>query len=99
MSNNEEKHVTFVSYDGSFPNLCSGCLVLLIDGVEYKFGMFCRYPKFWASGGWFDEDYDPHEGEWVIFEASLPEEIRKYAREIEDVFNANVEYGCCGGCA
>ena len=29
--------VEFVSYNGSFPNLCSGTLVLRIDGVERTF--------------------------------------------------------------
>ena len=28
----------------------------------------------------------------------LPEQYRKYAEEIERVFNENVEWGCCGGC-
>lgn len=30
--------VKFISYDGKFPNLCSGVLILEIDGKEYKFG-------------------------------------------------------------
>ena len=98
-TNSEKKHVSFVSYSGTFPNLCSGELVLLIDGVEYKFGHRSQYPSFWVSGGGLDEDYCPYEEPWAINENDLPEEIRKYGSEIADVFNANVECGCCGGCA
>lgn len=32
------KKIAFVSYDGEYPNLCSGVLILKIDGIEYKFG-------------------------------------------------------------
>ena len=34
----DEPRVKFISYDGRFPNLCGGVLVLEIDGKEYKFG-------------------------------------------------------------
>lgn len=37
-NNNETKHVNFVSYTGSYPNLCSGVLTLEIDGKEITFG-------------------------------------------------------------
>ena len=33
-NNNETKHVNFVSYTGSYPNLCRGVLTLEIDGKE-----------------------------------------------------------------
>lgn len=36
--------------------------------------------------------------EWTIDVLELPEKFRKYAAEIDNVFNTNVEYGCCGGC-
>ena len=32
------EHVKFVSYDGEYPNLCTGTLVLNIDGTDYSFG-------------------------------------------------------------
>lgn len=36
--NEESSHVKFISYNGRYPNLCSGVLVLEIDGMQYKFG-------------------------------------------------------------
>lgn len=33
--------VEFVSYDGDFPNLCSGTLVLRIDGEKVTFPKYC----------------------------------------------------------
>jgi hypothetical protein len=38
------------------------------------------------------------QGEWRIDVDRLPDKYKKYAAEIDEVFNANVEYGCCGGC-
>lgn len=64
--------IEFVSYDGAYPNLCSGTFVVKLDGVETSFGsQFLweyekkagkvppTYPKFWTSGGGvaFDEDW------------------------------------------
>ena len=107
MSNNKQ-HVKFISYTGAYPNLCSGILTLEIDGKECTFGneywtkKSCTYPQFWHPGGcvYFDNDYCEHvEIEpWYIVEEELPEELKKYAYDMIDVFNDNVPYGCCGGC-
>ena len=56
--------IKFISYDGAYPNLCSGTLVVEIDGERISFGpqflwesekkagaQPANYPKFWASGG------------------------------------------------
>ncbi len=102
-------HVKFVSYDGKWPNLCSGTLVLNIDGTDYSFGytgLFtktkCDFPMFWHSGGsvTFDEDWNGNvtPGCWRIDSLDLPEQFRKYTDEINRVFNDNVPHGCCGGC-
>ena len=96
-------HVEFVSYTGSYPNLCSGILTLEIDGITYTFGNSWRSPKpdfdsFWCSGGGITRDWDTYKGEWRINVDDLPEQFREYAEEIDDVFNSNVRWGCCGGC-
>lgn len=103
-----DTHIKFISYTGSYPNLCSGDLALEIDGIEYTFGYgYEREPKpdfkpFWSSGGsvWFDDGWEENveDGEWAIDVNRLPEQFRKYAFEIDRIFNENVEWGCCGGC-
>lgn len=98
------QRVKFISYTGEYPNLCDGELTLEIDGVEHRFGHSSgQYRNFWCSGGecGFNGDYDnPYtcSGAWEIEESMLPEELKHYAAEIAEVFNDNVEYGCCGHC-
>lgn len=86
--------VEFVSYNGSYPNLCSGNLVLRINDKEVKFPDFCMH-----SGGtvWFDESWNEHVeyGDWHV---DVPEEYAHLAYEIEKCVNDNVPFGCCGGC-
>ena len=103
------EHVKFVSYDGKWPNLCTGTLVLNINGTDYSFGFTtvpgmskCDFPMFWHSGGRvsFDNNRNANvtSGRWQIDSLDLPEQFRKYTDEIDDIFNDNVPYGCCGGC-
>lgn len=58
--------------------------------------------KFWSSGGsaYFDNEWNDYvcSGEWKIDVDDIPEQFKTYATEINSVFNANVPYGCCGGC-
>ena len=86
--------VKFISYDGEYPNLCSGTLTVELEGmviVEFKHAL--------CSGGvvWFDEDWGEHveEGSWSV---NLPPEYEKYKEEITELVNENVPWGCCGGC-
>ena len=104
----ETPHVKFISYSGVYPNLCRGILTLEIDGKRVSFGHnYCNeswkndgnYNRFWESGGGLDGNYNAYYGEWEISVKDLPEQYKKYAREIDIVFNDNVECGCCGGCA
>ncbi len=101
MEDKDKRHVEFVSYDGRFPNLCRGTLVLRIDGREVSFDYLSRN-DFWESGGdvYFTEDWEDvvMQGEWELRLEWVPDEYREYAQEMIDVFNANVEFGCCGGC-
>lgn len=86
--------VEFVSYDGRFPNLCSGTLVLRVNGTERTLPKHCM-----RSGGsvWFDDGWSEHveEGNWSI---DLPNDLEALRDEIEECVNANVPHGCCGGC-
>lgn len=57
------------------------------------------FPKFWVSGGSIGSYYNGVcQREWIINNDDIPEQYRKYACEIDRVFNMNVEWGCCGGC-
>lgn len=91
-----KKNVEFVSYDGEFPNLCRGTLVIKVDGKEYSL------KSILISGGnvWFDDDWNDYtsSGEWSIDSVELPDELKPYIDEITEVVNENVEWGCCGGC-
>lgn len=86
--------IEFVSYDGRFPNLCSGTLVIKIDGVERTLPKYCM-----NSGGFvsFDSDWCAHveSGAWSV---DVPDDLIDHKQEIEDCVNDNVPFGCCGGC-
>ena len=110
----ETSHVEFVSYTGDWPNACRGVLTLKIDGQEYKFGHESRsydvetgkykddnYNGFWESGGSINVDSNNeiiYTNEWRVSLYRIPKEFRKYAAEIDYIFNQNVKWGCCGGC-
>lgn len=104
-SESADHHVEFVFYTGSYPCLCSGILILLIDGIVYTFGndydATVDFGSFWRSGGSVDisrDEFHVEENEWIIDIDKIPEQFRQYAEEIDKVFNENVEHGCCGGC-
>lgn len=86
----------FVSYTGAWPNLCSGTLIMSIDGEQIQFPQYCL-----SSGGScsFDEDWNSYisYGEWSVREwpSDFPEELKEKALEL---INKNIEHGCCGGC-
>lgn len=93
-NNNKTSHVRFVSYTGRYPNLCSGILTLEIDGEIVNFGYgrwredYPKYEPFWSSGGHLMPNYEgAAQGEWKIDVNRLPEQFRKYAVEIDEVFN------------
>lgn len=88
--------LTFVSYDGDYPNLCRGQLILAIDGVPIVFPSYCL-----SSGGSvsFDDNWseEVEQGEWSIDEypKGFPEELKE---EAVCLVNMNIPLGCCGGC-
>ena len=99
---NNSNHVRFISYDGKHPCLCTGTLILEINGTKYSFGAKGQFPRFWSSGGTcgFTGGCGANVtyGEWIINVDKIPKQFRQYASEIDEVFNNNVTYGCCGGC-
>lgn len=88
--------IKFIKYTGEYPNLCSGLLVLEIDGEVVEFNGYEEIEI--DSGGMCfpEEDWDTEYGPWII-EVTHPL-YKHLSKEIEDIFNANVPYGCCGGC-
>lgn len=96
----EKLNIEFVSYNGDYPNLCSGVLQLKVEGRVLKFGCWgdCDYPSFWRSGGGFDDDYNAYYGDWIISEKELPDFLKPYVDVISKLLNENVPKGCCGGC-
>lgn len=85
-----------VSYDGAFPNLCSGTLVVTIDDTEWVFPDYCM-----SSGGSvsFSKDWEEHvsSGPWEIskWPENFPENLKS---SVLEAVNEQVTYGCCGGC-
>lgn len=92
--------VKFKSYNGKWPNLCSGTLVLTIGDTEYVF-----YPGFLKPGGRCRYDRrsmktSVEKGAWLVSRFSdwpidFPVDRRE---EALDVINSSVPHGCCGGC-
>lgn len=99
INSSKDNVVEFVSYTGKYPTLCMGTLTLKINGTNYSFGMNGRYPSFWESGGYLDEDWDPVKKPWVIDCEKLPEQFVEYVDLIDEVINDNIPFGCCGGCS
>lgn len=85
-----------VKYDGKYPNLCSGILVLIINGIVWQFKNHAL-----CSGGEvsFSEDWEENvsSGPWSVTEwpKDFPE---KYKEEALREINLQIPWGCCGGC-
>lgn len=86
------KEIRFISYDGRYPNLCRGTLLMEVDG-------FVRWEFTLHSGGqaFFDSDWNEivTVGRWTV---DVPADLEPYRAEIERLVNAHVPQGCCGGC-
>jgi len=85
-----------IKYDGAYPNLCSGKLLVTIDGKKWIFPDYCL-----SSGGsvWFSKDWDEHveSGPWKINEWPKNFPV-KYKVAVLDAVNSEIRHGCCGGC-
>ena len=90
---NVDQEVRFVSYDGKYPNLCSGTLVLAVGDKEYEFKRICVSDCGRGEKGEWEIDEDEEYGGWP---KDFPVELRMKALR---VLNDNVEWGHCGGCS
>jgi hypothetical protein len=84
-----------IQYDGEYPNLCSGTLLVTLKGVTYDFGR-----NSLCSGGtaYLDDDNAVvTEGEWSI--NKWPENFPDSAKAaVLRAINCEIQCGCCGGC-
>ena len=91
-----------IEYDGEYPNLCGGDLVVIIDDVRFPFPPDCLH-----SGGVTYIDSNSNtvvtEGPWSLLDAwgeetwpeGFPEE---YKGPVLNKINDVIPWGCCGGC-
>ena len=112
-----KKIIEFVSYDGEWPNLCRGTLVIQVKEYVEDFGCdeaedfessneekhagFKEYElkSILCSGGscGFSDDYSQSHIEqepWYIHKNDLPDELKPYKKEIEEIINENIPWGC-----
>ena len=89
-----------IDYDGCYPCLCCGHLVVKIDDKVFDFGEGSL-----SSGG--HVEFDEHWSEKVVYGAwkwGIEDEDfpKDFPLDLKDdvlrVINDEVEYGCCGGC-
>ena len=87
-----------IKYDGEWPNLCRGNLIVCIDGVEWDFGCYSL-----KSGGEIQRDEEWNmwatEGPWDIWdwpEGFPDDDLLKEVVLME--INSEIPHGCCGGC-
>jgi hypothetical protein len=72
--------------------------------IQYTTRADCTLPLFATKlnyGFGFTNDWSDsyvYGGKWIICEDDLPKKYQQYTKEIDEVFNNNVPYGCCGGC-
>lgn len=102
----ELAEVEFVRYDDYDPycNLCSGLLELRINGESWLFsdtaGEVNVYPGFFCpTVCWANADLEGKKHtEWEVDISLLPEELRPFAKIIDEVVNANMPDCICRGC-
>lgn len=87
----------FVSYDGRYPTLCMGKLVVKVDGKEVVFPDYCLASK---GNCYFTDNYENEvitEGDWDVIDypPDFPEELKN---KLIEMVNNEVPHGCCGGC-
>lgn len=89
--------VEFISYDGKWPCLCSGNLIIKVDDVYYTLRNVLVSGGRICGGPHTDWDMWSELGPWKVDLEEYPE-LESYKEEITRVVNENVPQGCCGGC-
>lgn len=84
-----------IQYDGKYPCLCMGHLIVWINDKKWDFGKYVL-----DSGG--NIIYDENrivKGEWIIPDNCWPEGFpEEYKKQVLSTVNEEIPYGCCGGC-
>lgn len=91
--------IKFISYDGKWPTLCMGTLVVEKDGKQYSM----KYVLESGGSCGFNKDYSEsyiYKDKWSVCKNDLPKELQNDVdvKEITELVNENIPYGCCGGC-
>lgn len=85
-----------IEYDGEYPNLCRGDLVVVVDGFRWEFPSYSLRSNGCVS---FDDNWSEHitEGDWSIikYPEGFPEDLELL---VEQIVNDEIPHGCCGGC-
>ena len=85
-----------IKYDGEYPNLCGGTLVVTVDDKVWTFPDYCL-----SSGGGVSFTVDWEEivtqGRWSIddWPIGFPEDKKD---NVLKAINNEISWGCCGGC-
>ncbi len=86
-----------IEYDGTFPNLCSGELIVKLGSKVWK-----MYHVLSSGGGVsFDSNWNENvtSGEWSIRTSDLPKDFpENLVEKLEELVNDKIRQGCCGGC-
>lgn len=106
--------INLISYDGKYPNLCSGILTVDINGEVERFNHCLenrernskeRLEKYPDQGNWvFDPQINSYEGyfdepDCCYFKRQAEKPMKESTRlEIERMINQNILQSCCNGC-
>jgi len=86
-----------IDYDGSYPTLCMGELIVTIAGRAWVFPPNCLQSGGYAQvGNDVEEDYVAS-GPWSIckWPVGFPDEWKE---DTTAAVNDKIPWGCCGGC-
>ena len=69
---------------------CSEKVTIEVEGTRYVVGLISNGYVSWG------EEEIIETAPWSV--RDVPDEIKHLKSEIENIINANVSWGCCGGC-